>query len=154
VADFTIQTGADFHRVTKALKAAGRTELRKELNKRMKKAAKPLIPIARAEARATLPQSGGLADQVARAPMRVQVRTGTATAGVRVVVGKDRSGARAANRGLIRHPVFGNRERWVDQQVPKDWFDRPMRQSTPLIKPEVIKAIESVLEDIVREAKR
>jgi hypothetical protein len=126
--------------------------MRKELNKRLRVAAKPLIPEARAEARKTLPKAGGLAALVARAPMRVQVRTGK-EAGVRIVVGKDRSGARAANHGEIRHPVFGNRETWVTQQVPPDWFDRPMQRSAPHIRPELEKAIVSVLDDIVRGAK-
>jgi hypothetical protein len=152
MSDFTVRGAGDFLKLSKALKAAGRTEMRKELNKRLRVAAKPLIPEARAEARRTLPQAGGLADQVARAPMRVQVRTGQ-QAGVRIVVGKDRSGARAANQGLIRHPVFGNREKWVAQQVPSDWFDRPMQQSAPRIRPELEKAIQSVLDDIVRGAK-
>lgn len=153
VADFSVSNTNDFLRVSKALKAAGRTEMRKELNKRIKAAAKPLIPKARAEARRTLPQSGGLADQVASAPMRVQVRTGAQTAGVRVVVG-NRKGARAANRGVVRHPVFGNREHWVDQKVPSDWFDGPMRDGTPEIREAVQKAVQSVLEEIVREARR
>lgn len=153
MSDFEIKGAGQFLKLSKALKAAGRTELRKELNKRLRTAAKPLIPIARAEARSSLPRKGGLAEQVAKAPMRVQVRTGR-EAGVRIVVGKDRSGARAANRGEIRHPVFGNRERWVTQKVPAEWFDRPMRASTPTILPELEKAIESVLDDIVKGAKR
>jgi hypothetical protein len=152
MSDFKVKGTEDFLKLSKALKAAGRTELRKELNKRLRAAAKPLIPEARAEARRTLPQAGGLADLVARAPMRVQVRTGQ-QAGVRIVVGKDRSGARAANQGLIRHPVFGNREKWVTQKVPSDWFDRPLRDSAPRVLPELEKAIQSVLEDIVRGAR-
>lgn len=152
MADFSVKGAEDFLKLSKALKAAGRTEMRKELNKRIKKAAKPLIPKARAQARATLPQAGGLADAVARAPMRIQVQTGARTAGVRVVVGKDRSGARGANQGVIRHKTFGH-EPWREQKVPRDWFDGPMRESTSEIRPEVEKAIKSVLEDIVREAK-
>jgi hypothetical protein len=151
--DFTVRGTGDFIRLSKALKAAGRTELRKELHKGMRKAARPLIPKARAEARARLPQSGGLADQVAREPARVQVRTGR-DPGVRVVIGRKRGGARQANRGVIRHPVFGNRDVWVDQRVRPGWFDDPMRGEAPAIRRDVLRAMDDVADQVVRDAKR
>lgn len=151
--EIIVRGAEDFLKLSKALKAAGRTELRRELNKRMRRAARPLIPLARDEARRVLPHAGGLAEQVAHAPMRVQVRTGTQTAGVRIVVGRDRSGARAANQGVIRHPVFGNRERWVDQAVPPHWFDGAMARNAPHVRPEILRAVESVMQEIVRGAR-
>jgi hypothetical protein len=150
--DFEIRGADQFLALSKALKHAGRTELRKELNKGIKRAAKPLIPKARAEALRRLPQSGGLAKQVAKEPARVQVRTGARTAGVRVVVGRRRGGARQANRGVIRHPVFGNRDVWVNQRVPSGWFDDPMKDAAPAIRRDVEQALEDVAEQIVREA--
>lgn len=150
--DFDITGADDFLRLSKALKAAGRTEMRKELHKGLRVAAKPLIPKARAEALARLPQRGGLARQVAKEPARVQVRTGR-TPGVRIVVGKKRGGARQANRGFIRHPVFGNRNVWVSQKVPPGWFDDPMRASAPAIRRDLADAIEAVAAQVVREAK-
>jgi hypothetical protein len=151
--DLEVRGGDDFLRASKALKAAGQFGLRRELHKQMRRGARPLIPLARAEARRVLPRAGGLAEQVAKAPMRVQVRTGAQTAGVRVVVGKDRSGARMANRGLIRHPVFGNRDRWVDQRVPPDWFDGAMRRNAPTVRPHILRAVQNVLTDIARGAR-
>lgn len=147
------KAGDDFYRLSKALKNAGKTELRKELNKGLRQGAKPLIPRARAEARRVLPHEGGLAERVARAPMRVQVRTGAQTAGVRIVVGKDRSGARRANQGEVRHPVFGNREVWRTTKVPPGWFDRPMEHGAPYIRPELEKAMQRVIDKIAREAR-
>lgn len=150
MSDFELRGSSDFYKLSKALKAAGRTQMRKELHKGLQQGAKPLIPLARAEARRVLPHKGGLAEVVARAPMRVQVRTGARTAGVRVVVGRDRSGARRANQGVIRHPVFGNRQVWVNQVVPPDWFDRPMEHGAPIVRPELQKAVERVLDQIAR----
>lgn len=149
--DFTIRGADDFLRLSKALKHAGRTELRKELNKAMRDGAKPLIPKARAEAMSRLPNSGGLAKQVAKEPMRVQTRTGR-NPGVRIVVGKKRGGAQAANRGFIRHPVFGNREKWVTQEVSPGWFDEPMKDSTPAIRRELEKGMQAVANKVVRDA--
>lgn len=145
--------GADkFLAVSKALKAAGQTELRKELNKNIRDEIKPLIGKTRAAARRDLPKAGGLADIVAKAPQRVQVRTGEKTAGARLVVGKRRgSGARAANVGKIKHPVFGNRNRWVEQKIDSEgWFDKTLEAEAPAILPAVERAIESVAEKIAR----
>lgn len=152
--DFETRGADDFLKLSKALKHAGRTGLRKELNKGLRKGAKPLIPKAKAAARANLPRSGGLAAQVAKEPMRVQVRTGR-TPGVRIVVGKKRGGARSTNRGTIRHPVFGNREVWVTQSVPraKDWFDATMRKEAPRVRPHLEEALERVARQVVNDAR-
>ena len=152
--DFTIRGAEEFIRLSKALKHAGQTELRKELNRSLRAAAKPLIPKARAEALRRLPSKGGLAKQVSKEPMRVQVRTGATTAGVRIVVGRKQGGARAANRGFIRHPVFGNREVWVDQKVPADWFDEPLTKSAPEVRRALEGAMNDIAEQVVRDSRR
>ena len=148
---FEVRGADQFLRFSKALKHAGRTELRKELNRGMRTAAKPLIAKTRAEALRRLPQRGGFARQVATEPQRIQVRTGAKTAGVRVVVGKKRGGAKAANRGVIRHPVFGNRDVWVNQSVKPGWFDEPLKDSAPAIRRELLQAMHDVAERVVRE---
>ena len=153
MADYEVRGAEDFLKLSKALKHAGRTELRKELTSSLKRTAKPLIGKTREEARRRLPQKGGLAKRVAKAPQRIQVRTGAKTAGVRVVVGKSNSGARGANKGVIRHPVFGNRKVWVNQSVPPGWFDDPLRESAPEVRRGLEKAIESIADKVVREAR-
>lgn len=152
MSDLRLSGADDFLRLSKALKEAGRGELRKDLTKRIRKAVKPLTPETRAEALSRLPKSGGLAAQVAREPQRVQIRTGAKTAGVRLVVGKSKGGARAANDGTIRHPVFGS-GRFVSQSVTPGWFDDPANKAQPEIKRAVEDAIESVVDDIVKGAK-
>lgn len=151
--DFEIRGADEFLRLSKALKAAGRGDLRKALTAGIKKAAKPLIGKSRDEARARLPQRGGLAAVVAKAPQRVQVRTGAKTAGVRIVVGGKGGAARGANAGVIRHPVFGNRGVWVSQKVRPGWFEDPMNDGAPIVRPEIERAMEDVAEQVVREAK-
>lgn len=149
MADFDVRGADDFLRVSKALKAAGLTDVRKELHKGIRKAARPLIPKVRAEARKRLPRSGGLAEQVAREPMRIAVRTGN-DPGVRVVVGKKRGGAQAANRGAIRHPVFGQ-DVWVEQRVSPGWFDDPIRGSVPEIRRDIERSMRDVVNTIARK---
>lgn len=150
----TFQVGGvdDFLRLSKALKNAGRGELRKALNKGLREAAKPLIPKTRESALSGLPRRGGLARQVAKTPQRVQVRTGR-DPGVRIAVSNSRSGARAANRGVIRHPVFGHRDRFVAQQVQPGWFDRPLLEAAKDVLPELERVLERVAQQVVDEAR-
>lgn len=150
---FEVRGAEDFLDLSKALKAAGQTELRKELNKAIRAAAKPLIPMTRAAARRDLPARGGFAAGVARAPQRVQVRTGQKSAGIRVVVGKNSSGARGANAGTIRHPVPGSGV-WVDQSVTPGWFDETLKREAPsTARPAIEAALRDILNKVVREVR-
>lgn len=151
--DFEVNGADRMLAVSKALKAAGETGLRKQLNKGLRDGAKPLIPKARSAARAKLPQSGGLADQVAREPIRIRVKTGRDPA-VSVVIGKRRGGAIATNKGVIRHPVFGRPGSFVSQQVPsaRGWFDDEMEREAPSVRPELERVINDMAEQIVRDA--
>lgn len=151
MSDFEVHGADQFLRLSKALKNAGRLDTRKELHRGIQRAAKPLIPKVRNEARRRLPQRGGLADQVAREPMRIQVRTGK-DPGVRIAVGKRRGGARSANKGVIRHPIFG-RDEWVEQQVEGGWFDEPIQAEAPAIRRDLERSIRDVVDKIVRDAK-
>lgn len=149
--DFTVSGAEGFQRLGKALKQAGELELRKEMTKGLQQAVKPLTPLTRAAALERLPKRGGLAKQVAKAPQRVQVRTGK-NPGVRLVVGK-RAGVRSTNRGIIRHPVFGNRENWVSQEVDGGWFDETVKKNKHVVKPAMDKAVQDVVDKIVRGAR-
>lgn len=149
--DFEVYGADQFLRLSKALKHAGHGQLRKDLTKGLRDAAKPLVAKTRAEALRRLPQEGGLAKQVAKEPQRVQIRTGSGTAGVRVVVGQRRGGARGANQGMVRHPVFGDQERWVDQKVPPGWFDDPIRAHAPQIRRDLQRVLEDMADRIAKE---
>lgn len=149
--DFDVRGADEFARLSKALKSAGRTELRKQLNKKLRDATKPLIAETR-QAAGDLPSRGGFAALVAKEPQRVQVRTGDKTAGVRIVVGKKSGGARAADQGSIRHPVFG-RPVFVTQSVKPGWFTETLRDSAPTVRPFLEQALEDVARQVVNEAR-
>lgn len=139
----------DFLAVSKSLKAAGQGELRKELNKTLRDAAKPLIPKVRESARQRGPKQGGLNEWLARKPVRAQVRTGAQTAGVRIVGTK--VDPRINDQGRIQHPVFGSKKRVV-QQVPglQGYFDRPLSESGPAVSRQVVSAMDGFVRKIVR----
>lgn len=150
MSDFELNGGEDLARLSKALRDAGRKEIRRDLNRALKQATKPLIEDTRKEAIRRLPKRGGLAKRVAEAPQRVQVRTGR-DMGVRLVVAGSKTGAKAANDGLIRHPVFGNRAVWVEQKVRPGWFDDPLRAAASRITPDLERAMEQTVDRIVLE---
>lgn len=147
-----------FYELSKALKEAGDSGMRNALNKELRTRTRPLVQRTRQVARDTLPSRGGLANAIARAPQRIIVRTGRSQdqAGVRIAVGTTRSGARAANRGLIRHPVFardGAEKVWVEQKVPSGWFDDTLRQEGPaVVEQAAISAVADVLNGVVKRA--
>jgi hypothetical protein len=148
VKDFEVTGVDDFLRLSKALKAAGEGGLRKELHKGLREAGAELIPLARTEARQTLPKSGGLADRVSGARMRVKVKTGR-NPGVSIVAGKPGSGARGAEFGRIRHPVFGNRDVWVTQIVPAHWLTGTIGRHRNVVVPKLEAAMERVAKKVV-----
>lgn len=159
MSDFEV-TGADqFLRLSKALKEAGRTELRKDLHKALKNATKPLLPRATAKLAAALPAR--LAARGVKTKQAVQVRTGS-NPGVRITVrygsrgrGLGASNARLLNRqGVVRHPVFGDRETWRNTRAPsaKGWFDDTYSESAPTVRPLLEQALEDIADRVVKEA--
>lgn len=128
------------------LKAAGAGGgLRRELLRGIKAAADPVLGDVRTAAGADLPHRGGLAARVAGSKFSVQVRTGVNTTGVRIR-GQSAWNIAAMNRGVLRHPVFGNRDVWVTQAIRPSWFDHPIE-----VKAEPVRlAVVAVVDDVTR----
>lgn len=138
--------GADaFLELSKRMKAAGQGQLRKELHKAVRDAAKPLLPKVREAARQEFPQRGGLAERVARKPYRTQARTGTTTAGVRITAAKMDP---RLDQGRVVHPVFGRPGSKVVQQIPgaRGYFTETLKNEAPSIQGDIVR----VLEDFTR----
>jgi len=153
---FKVRGAEDFLRLSKALKGAGALDLRKELHREMSKAARPLIPQARAAARLQLPQRGGLAARIAKkTPIRAQVRTGVDTAGVRITAGKRRSAAWTADQlGYVWHPVYGNRKAWARTCTREGWFSSTLdANSAKAIRPAIEAAMGTIAAKVITNAK-
>lgn len=173
--DFTVRGAEQFLALSKALKAAGHKEMRKELNKAVKAAAKPVIKDVKAAAERDLPHGGGLNKRMAKARTVIKTKTGR-DPGVSVAMPGKQAGY---NDGVIRHPVFAKKGReqsknsrrkdgtvakyrdrkgreavWVTQKINGDWFDGTVEKSAPRVRPEIEKAIESIAEKVIREAGR
>lgn len=137
-----VQGAQQLERVARALKEAGDKKLRSELNKALKQAAEPITAASRARALVTLPRHGGLAARAAGAPQKVSVRASGKQAGVRIgVAGR---GIAGSDRGVVRHPVFGNRSVFVNQTVRGGWFSKTAEASGPEVRTALVQALEDV----------
>jgi len=130
------------------LKVAGDKTLRRELLRGLKSGADPLVKAVAEAARNQLPKHGGLNEQVAGQKVKVQVRTGARTAGVRMTT--DAPDTSQTDTGFVRHPVYGNRQKWVTQQIPaaKGWWSRTLANGAPDVQPELTAAMERVAAQI------
>lgn len=122
-------------------------KLSREIPKRMRKVAVPMVADIRAEAR-TLPERGGFAEYIAGSRITIQTRTSVQRAGVSVVGLRSKSGGfvdlRAVNRGRLRHPVFGDRDRWRTQQIRPGFWDRAIERRQQ----DVVSAMQAMMGEI------
>lgn len=137
------------------LRAAGGDALVKDMLKGFKLGAKQVTVETRKVALSQLPQRGGLARLVSKAPQRVQARAGNTTASVAVIVSgrKKGSGASQADDGRVRHPVFNRtnasgRRVFAVTKVRPGWFTRTAEFFGPEVQAEISKA----LDDTARRA--
>lgn len=130
------------------LKVAGAGGLRVQLLRGLKSGAAPLIGEVQAAARAQLPKSGGLNEQVAGQKVKVSVRTGARTAGVRLTTTAPDTAQTDA--GFVRHPVFGNRSKFVTQSIPaaEGWWSKTLAARSPDVTVALLAAMEAVSVEI------
>ncbi|MDV5147178.1 hypothetical protein R1T08_24125 [Streptomyces sp. SBC-4] len=151
--------------LSRSLRAAGGPRLAQNFSRRIRRAAEPLhndlqqtirtLPITAKPRKpgkrgGPSPTSRPLRATIAEA-IRLSVRISN-NPGARMWV--DRSAlpadlqamAQVINKGRIRHPVFGNDSRWVQQDAPPLWWDNTIQRHTPRMRAEV----ERVLTDVRR----
>lgn len=127
--------------------------LRSQLLAGIRTGAKPAVEATRQAARDHLPKHGGLNTYVADTQIVVSNRLTGKRVGVRVGVKKGARHAYGANKGVIKHPTFGHRDRWDTQNLGSaaaGWFDRTMREQSPKVLVAVRAAMEAVAEEATR----
>lgn len=148
--DLRITGANELGALARRLRAEGEAGkgLRKELFRGINRATKPLKAEAKAAAARELPQAGGLAQVVARSRFTTRTRTGARSAGVSIVA--KGTAVRTTNRGMVRHPVFGNKKVWVTQDVEPGWFTDTMQRAAPLVQRQLLAAMHDVANRIAR----
>lgn len=131
------------------LKASGDGALKRRFLATIREGARETIPDIRQSARDNLPRRGGLNERVAAAPFGVRVAL--APSGGRVsIVGRGQKELRDIDRGRLRHPVFGNRKRWVQQSVEPGFASKPAAARAPKIQLEIAIVMRHTAEEIGR----
>jgi hypothetical protein len=145
------------------LRRAGHENIRQSMQRRIRRAAEPLRSDLQDTIRGlTISSPGrGAGKRGGRSPttrplratiadaIRISVRT-TGDPGARVWVDKSRLPPDlrrmpdVINTGRIRHPVFGNRRRWAQQNATPLWWDRTVRAHTDRITREVERVVDDV----------
>lgn len=146
------------------LRAAGHENIRSSMTRRIRRAAEPLKSDLQDSIRSlditsqgrkagkrggpsptTRPFRAAIAEAI-----RISVRT-TGNPGARVWVDRGRlppditNGVLVRlNEGRLRHPVFGNKRRWVQQNATPLWWDRTVRAHQPRITREVERVVDDV----------
>jgi len=147
----SVQTrGADkLARVSAALRAAGDKDLQRELRRAMSRTTKPRRKAAKDGAVQILPHRGGL-DEHGAATARIATRVTANSSGARLrITGTSRDNLRRMDEdGLVAHPVFGNRKKWVIERVRPGWFTNPL---TLAAQGAVPKEIDAALDDVARK---
>jgi hypothetical protein len=148
--------GDDLRRISRQLRSMDNPEIKKRFAKELRGAAAPLVPLVRSSIR-SIPSKrayspGGLRGQLARAT-RLEVRTVGRSAGIAIRVDgrKMPNHMKALPRAVEgtkrwRHPVFGNREVWVQQPKQPYFFHvvRPLGVASR-------RAVNRVLDGISRD---
>lgn len=153
-----IETHAGLAALTRAIRAEeDGKQLRKELAKNMREALKPGAAEAKSSIMAMpsagiMPTAPALRTSIAR-KIRPEVKLGGRWSGARVKAFKTKNvrnfpnAPKRLNRASgWRHPVYGNREVWMQQRGKVDWFDRAFQGRESVYKA----AVEQAMEDMAR----
>lgn len=151
-----VRDSGDLRRISRELRAMDDKKLKAKFRRELRKAATPLVPKVRASIRSIPSKQAyspdGLRGSLSRAT-RVEVKTTGREAGVAIRVDGRKMPAHMKSLPSMvegkkrwRHPVFGNRDVWVDQ--PKQpYFYNVVRAAGPLAR----RAVGRVLDDISKE---
>jgi hypothetical protein len=155
-AELRIEGAAKFGTLAKALKQAGDKELRKELYAGINRAVKPLSESVKVETKNYLPRR--YAFELAKSLKVKARRRAGRDPSVRLVGqaktprGKERD-LRSLNRGRLRHPLYGNRGYWYNQEVPPNWWDDPLLEGVEPVREELVNVLEDIAHKLEQKMK-
>ncbi len=154
--------------VTRALLAeANGKELRRDLLRNIRGVLKPAAEEAKRNIRTSPSKGSGggrasLRQAVAK-QVKIQAKLAGKNASIKVKTGKTKDlrgfdmAPRRTNRGTWRHPTIkrvskyqweSNRDVWVTQHGPTNWFDAPLQHRGPQLRGAVIEAIRASIRRI------
>lgn len=136
----------DYKRLQTAIKGLADKKLARIYRKRLREAAGPIGRLVLEHGVEAMPRRGGLQAYLAASKVAVTTRS----TGVDLWLGNRlKSQLSAINRrGVVRHPVWGHRDRrWGETEVPDEAFTKAL-ESLP---PEATRRLDQVMTDIIKE---
>lgn len=153
MADVEIVGAQDFAVAALKLQAMGKEGggLRRELNRNLLKAAEPMTKAVLEHLDQYLP-SGYAPILAAGLTVRPSISARGSAAGLRLV-GKAKGVKRGRqigviNLGILRHPVFGNADVWVNQRVRPGFWSTPLANSSEEPKRAIQQAVRITIEKL------
>lgn len=147
--DIKVTGAEEFGILARRLKEAGDKELRKELYAGINRSVKLLREDVKDAAEQQIPGRYG---DILRSELKVSARKRAAGRNPAIyLLGK--AGNRdvsSLNRGRLRHPLFGNRRRWYNQQIRPGFWSQTLVNDAPRVRAELIEAIRRVAAKIER----
>lgn len=142
--------------LSRALKQAGRGDLQKRMRANIRDAARPVLADVKQSARSIPAQPGpptsGLRRRMAAATgLRIR-RDGVRIAVSETRMGSQRSLPRNMEKHSFRHPVFGNRDRWV-VQAGHPWFYGTVRRHETSLRRAVLAAVSDTADELQRSVR-
>lgn len=151
--DLEVVGTADFVRVANQLRALGKDGmvLRRELRNELKDAARPMGDAVREHVALYVPSGYApvLAAAVTVTPMQ-SLRGATAGLKLRVTAKgrRQRRQVGVIDKGILRHPVYGNRDVWVSQRVKPGFASDPLYDSSDEARDQIQQAIRKAIEKV------
>lgn len=136
----------------KQLKGPAGKELRKELRIGLNRATKPLKEDVKKGIPLYMPSGYGPVLQKAfRARTEVRQSQNARVTITATAKGRRRNrDVRALNKGILRHPVFDNRDHWVMQKIKRGFWSERLAAGAPKVRAEVQAVIARVNDKIIR----
>lgn len=147
--DFKIDGAKQLAELTRKFRSIEDKTVRRELSKSLTRATKRSKDAIRASAREKLPKRGGLAASIAASRISVRNKTASRIAVLQLVT-SNKHNIRAIDRGIVRHPVYGNRKKWATQKVPALFWTAPMRLNTANARRELAGALDELQRKLSR----
>lgn len=150
-ADLRIEGSDKLGALSEALRRYGTVGLEKELYDGITRAVEPLVAAVKKSLKGHLPDR--YAEAVATSLVERAVRLTGSNPGVRLtasaknVRGKQRDLV-SLNKGRLRHPLYGNREWWYDQDVKKGFWDEPLADASDEVRKELVKVLDNIAEEL------
>lgn len=149
-ADLEVRGAEQLAVLAKALREVADKDLQRELYRGLNRVTKPVKEDIRKSAASKLPKRGGLADRVAKSKIATKRRTGVRTAGIRIV-GTSGYDIKSMDRGVLRKPLFGNRQFWYHQPITPGWWTDPLEASADTVREELVEVLEDIAEQVVKK---